>query len=794
MFSWLFPKKKPKKRSYQGALYNRLTSDWFTTSTSADSEILGDLRTLRNRTRDLVRNNDYAKNAVRVMTNNIVGKGISLQSQVMMRRGGKLDEKLNTEIEEAWQYWISAEYCHTAGVLGFQDIEQLIVKSLIESGEVLVRLVRQPFAGSPVPLALEIIESDQLADEYTSGGDKRLGIEVDQWQRPVAYHLYPYHPGDYQFSGNYQTNRVNRIPSNEIIHLFICDRPGQSRGVPWFHSAISRLRNIGGYEEAEIVAARAQANVMGFIQSPDSEFFGSDENGNRITKLAPGAIETLQPGEVFSGFAPTRPNQGFDPFMRCMLRGVAAGIGMSYESLSRDYSNTSYSSARTALIDERDAYRVIQAWLIRKFHRQVFKSWLSMAYLASAISLPGYERSPMHYCKDKWVARGWQWVDPESEVAAYKEAIKAGFTTISEVVAQTGQDVEDVFKERRRELDLATAMELKFDTELSEEVASSKEQVASEEKVASEEEEEKVDLQKMFGDRSVELPISYFLPPTSEKRAKNCKKGKACGNSCISQAKQCRKDLSPAATAASKDPVAKNAGKKGQGRPRIRSYKQLIKAGEKVTNKNIQGKLVFKEFREFYDYFHSSERVNQTEVDNRVGSIDFIGFNKKSKDFAVEAINDYQRLVKGKLTDIEKVENAKGRAFCRPDLKKIASEFDPMDTGMGKKVAYHELSHLLENQYPDIQSWVTKWRDSRAESKKLVSLKELRGDKNYASHEVAVKDKFIKPYVGKVYPGIKDTEVLSMGLEYFSSPSRMKILYEKDRDHFNLMVGILEIL
>lgn len=460
--------KKNKKniRAYAGANHGRLTSDWITTSSSADSEILLSLRSLRNRSRSLCRDNDYAKGVVRTICNNVVGTGVIFQSQVKFPRSGELDEKTNTLIEEAWKDWCCAKYCHTAGRLNFPAIERLAIKSLVESGEVLIRLVRQPFGGSAVPLALEIIEADQLADDW-SGGNIRLGVEVDDWLRPLTYWLYQHHPGDFQFARSQVGSRMIGVPAADMIHLYISDRPGQTRGVPWFHTALIRLRHMGGYEEAEIVAARAQASVMGFIQSPDLDAFADGvQNDQRISKLEPGAIEQLAPGEVFQGFAPTRPNAGFDPFVRSMLRGVAAGLGVSYESLSRDYSNTSYSSARTALLDERDNFRSIQSWLVENFHQRVFEEWLELAVLSGAVTLPGYELKRKYYCCPKWICRGWQWVDPMKEVSANKEAIKAGLDSLTNVVSQSGRDLEDVLKERQRELALAKKMGVDLDTTL----------------------------------------------------------------------------------------------------------------------------------------------------------------------------------------------------------------------------------------------------------------------------------------------------------------------------------------
>lgn len=462
---------KLNKRRYDGALINRLTADWVTSSTSADSELLSSLRNLRNRSRDLVRNNDYARGAIRTIVNNVVGKGISLQSQVKKRRNGLIDETTNANIESLWTTWNNQKYCHTGGKLCFADIERLILRSIVESGEVLIRFVTKAFDGSPVPLALEIIEADQLADDYSNsciqaGHEIRMGIELDEWKRPVAYWLHRHHPGDYQFSSRSSDDRLIRVPAEEILHLYVCDRPGQTRGIPWLHSAISRLRHVGGYEEAELVAARAQAAVMGFIESPEPASTFSDEPYNSsIKSLEPGGIETLAPGEKFVGFAPTRPGSGFDPFIKLMLRGVSTGLGLSYEALSRDLSQVNYSSARIGMLEDRDYWRILQGWLIRNFHQPLFERWLDLAVLSGALNLPSYELSPKMYTSPRWIARGWTWVDPAREIDASVNAIRCGLSTLTSELGEAGLDIEDVLAERRRELDYAASLNLVLDTD-----------------------------------------------------------------------------------------------------------------------------------------------------------------------------------------------------------------------------------------------------------------------------------------------------------------------------------------
>ena len=458
------------QRAYAGAGVGRLTSDWSALTTSADSEIVTSLRLLRARSRELVRDNEYASNAVRIVQNNVIGCGIGLQAQVVNGQG-KLQDNINDAIETAWANWSDRKVCHTAGLLGFADIERLVVGQLVEAGEVLVRKIKRPFGGSKIPFALEVIEADRLMDQYQTarapnGNGIRMGVESDEWGRPVAYWLHPNHPGDYQFA-SFQPSKFLRVPAEEIIHLYIVDRVPQTRGVPWFHATLKRMNNMAGYEEAEIVAARASANIVGFVISPETAPGDDVQSGQRIIDSEPGTFKQLLPGEDFIGFNPSRPNSQMEPFMRFMLRSCAAGIGMSYESLSRDYSQSNYSSSRLALLDDRDLWRVLQGFFIRNFRAEIHKDWLEAAVLCGELAFPDFYSNRAKYAAVRFKPRGWNWIDPTKEVTAYRLAVRAGFMTVADVIASTGGgvDAEDVFKARRQELDMMAENDLIFDTD-----------------------------------------------------------------------------------------------------------------------------------------------------------------------------------------------------------------------------------------------------------------------------------------------------------------------------------------
>lgn len=462
--------KRRPRRMYEGARLSRLSGDWVTSSTSADAEINGSLIMLRNRARQLVRDNDYARQAIRLIKNNVVGTSIRLQAQVPVSRpgpGGRLNQQLNDRIEEAWSAWGRPNRCHTGGRLGWADIQRMVIGAMAESGEVFVRLVRQPFGDSQVPLALEVIESDLCDESYDSrpmqGREWRLGVEVDEWGRPMRYAFKTRHPGDYRNSG---TTQVRLIDASEILHLAILDRPGQTRGVPWFASTIKRLHHLAGYEEAEVVRARASSSLMGFITSPEGELIGDEVvDGERVSNFEPGVFRYLAPGEEVTVPQLNAPDGQFEPFLRAMLQGMSAGIGISYAPLSQDYSQSNYSSSRLSLIDDRENWKVLQGYLIEQLCRPVYEAWLDAAVADGLLPMPGYELTPDRYRRARWMARGWSWVDPMKEVEAYNQAIRSGFATLSQVVAETGGDIDELMLQRQAEMQQAQQLGLVFDSD-----------------------------------------------------------------------------------------------------------------------------------------------------------------------------------------------------------------------------------------------------------------------------------------------------------------------------------------
>ncbi|MDX2074696.1 MAG: phage portal protein [Alphaproteobacteria bacterium] len=465
--------KKPEvkhmaRRAFDAGQISRLTASWGTSSNSINQDIYRNLRTLRARSRDLTYNNDYAKKFLQMTSTHVVGPtGFTLQ--VKAKENGVLDQVANTSIQDAFYRWAKRGMCDVTGKLSLCDIKHLSIKAVARDGEALVRKVYGKM--NPFGFALQIVDIDRLDiernEELSNGNIIKMGVEVTSYGRPVAYHLLTKHPGDSVYWTS-QGSYYERVPAEDIYHFFIPDRPEQTRGLPWMHSAMMRLQNIGGYEEAAIIAARVGASKMGFFKSPDGDGEALaddvDESGNLITEADPGQFNVLPQGYDFTPFNPDYPHAMYGDFIKAALRGVAAGLGVAYNTLSNDLENVNFSSIRSGTLEERDNWMVIQNWFIESFLDDMFSTWLKYALLNGAIKLPTGLALPAakfdKFNDASWIGRRWQWVDPRADVEANVTAINNRLKSRTQVISEMGGDIDDVWAQHKAEEEQAKAQGL----------------------------------------------------------------------------------------------------------------------------------------------------------------------------------------------------------------------------------------------------------------------------------------------------------------------------------------------
>ena len=465
-------RKIPFRRNYTGASTNRLFASFLGNSTSADSEIKNAIRKLRDRCRQLCRNEPIAAKALQIYRTQVVGdKGLHLQVRArnLPRNGelkGELDVKGNDILETLWKEWVKKGVAEITHRHSFIDCQQLVMESLVRDGEVLVKHIRN--ADNKFGYSLQFLEPDYLDEEYNTtlkdGSRIVMGVELNKLNRPVAYHL---HSGVHPYDGFGKTSGRSRVPASDLMHIYRPDRCQQTRGVPLFASVMDKIHMLNGYAEAEIVAARLSAAKPLFLQTQDGVGYAGDdfEDEAPVMLAEAGTITQLPAGVSATSVDMDHPNSGFDGFYKSMLRSIATGLGLDYVTLSSNLESVSYSSIRSGTIESRDNYRMHQTFLIEHFAVPVFREWLNMGITSGAIPFP-MERYNKFAESAIFRPRGYAWVDPAREVNASVNALQNGLVSFSDVSQQiNGRDVEETFSALQGDLEMADRYGLKINLE-----------------------------------------------------------------------------------------------------------------------------------------------------------------------------------------------------------------------------------------------------------------------------------------------------------------------------------------
>lgn len=429
-------------RSYDAAKTGSRTDGWTSVSgSSANSEIAPQLPRIRERSRDLVRNNPYAAKAVNVLVNNIVGAGI-----VPEAKSGT--DRQQSATEDAWNDW--AEVADADGMLDFYGIQALVMRTVVESGECLVRFrARRLSDGLAVPFQLQVLEPEFIdtgRQGTSSSGYTIDGIEFDNLGRRTAYWLFNRHPGD---------NRAmmvtgitsSRVPAEDVLHIFDKIRPGQDRGVPWFAPTILRMWDLATYDEAELMRKRVEACIAAFVEQEaggDIRPLGKIANGTntdgtsgttRRESFEPGMIEYMRPGESVE-FNNPQGTGGYAEYMGVQLHAIAAGIGVTYEQMTGDLSGVNYSSYRAGHLEIRSSMeRHRWQMMINQFCAPVWRRFMTVGFAAGVLRQPNV--------RAEWVAPPWPSIDPEKDANAALLEMRVGGITLRDYLTSKGKDFND---------------------------------------------------------------------------------------------------------------------------------------------------------------------------------------------------------------------------------------------------------------------------------------------------------------------------------------------------------------
>lgn len=418
---------------------------------------------VRTQARHLTRNHDLARGALRVLVNNVVGpNGIGVEPQPR-RMDGTIHTEYAAALREAHRDW--SRYPEVTHRLPWPRLQRSMARAWLRDGEVFAQLITgsRPDLNhkTRVPFSLEAFEADMVPMDLTDPGRNIIqGIERNAWGQPLAVHVLK---TDQSQVSAISTGQTKRIPWDRALHLATFDHLGQVRGVSEFASVITRLEDIKDYEESERVAAKIAAMLTAFVKrgTPDLYVSPEDPTEPRQLSMAPGMIiDDLAPGEDIGMIDSNRPNPNLITFRQGQLRAVAAGLGGSYSSISRDYNGT-YSAQRQELVEQWIHYAILCDDFTGEICKPVWEEFVEACHLSGVVRKPA-DLKPGTHNDALYVAQAMPWIDPLREANAWSTLVENGFASEVESIRRRGGNPADVLEQiaefRRKAGELGVAI------------------------------------------------------------------------------------------------------------------------------------------------------------------------------------------------------------------------------------------------------------------------------------------------------------------------------------------------
>jgi lambda family phage portal protein len=414
----------------------------------------------RDEARWLEETNDIASGALDVICANVIGNGIAPEPQVMNKDGTPADE-LNTQLMRIWDDWIYTP--EVTRQFDYYSCQQLAARTWFRDGEAfgqhLLGNIPSLDHGTIAPYSIEMLEPDFVPFDLTDPGRRIVqGIELNGWGRPIAYHILRGHPGDNSALGLGLSNDTKRVSADRIMHLKRVVRFHSVRGLSVFASSLTRFGDLKEIDESERVAARVAAAMAAYIKKGTPDLYeppAPDESGDmpyRQMAMVPGMIfDDLLPGEEVGTIESHRPNNNLIPFRDSQLRSAAAGLGVSWSALSKNYNGT-YSAQRQELVEQYVVYRRLSGQFIYRFCQPVWESFVTSLLAANALTITAQvDSTTLMDCMH--TPPPMPWIDPLREAQANELLEKRGYKSRSRIIRERGDNPDSVNKEIRRDTD-----------------------------------------------------------------------------------------------------------------------------------------------------------------------------------------------------------------------------------------------------------------------------------------------------------------------------------------------------
>lgn len=369
-------------------------------------------------------------------------------------------------VRKALHQWFNryAKICDFDGLTTYYGLQAMIDMEVFEAGECFVRLIRS----TDRPLQFQLICSEQLpydnsATQVAAGNEVRMGIEFNPAGRRVAYHFYRYHPGDGTKQASAQV--MERVPAEDILHVYKPEQPGQLRGLPQTRAALIPGNKLDDYDNSALERANAGTAFAVFIEreGTDSRSGNADEadaGPQPEMSITTGSIIEGAPGEKVSTISPPDPGNNYDAFTFRQATRVTSAMGVPYAETTGDLRKANFSSTRAGRQPFRRRVEQRQQFvLVPQFCDPAVMAALADALLRGDIKLSrGASRSLSAYENIDHIPQFWEYVDPRGDAQSDVLLVDNLLKSRSRTAAERGEDPieldDQIAAEQQREAKL----------------------------------------------------------------------------------------------------------------------------------------------------------------------------------------------------------------------------------------------------------------------------------------------------------------------------------------------------
>ncbi len=477
--------------------FSKTLASWNPPLRSADIDIIPDKDLLDARSLDSYRNDGYVNGARKTVINNTVGTSYKLIATPAYKALGKDKEwarVFREEVESKFQLWAESpdNWVDKYRTNNFTQLLRQAVSSYFLTGEVLAIADWDNSSDRFMKTCISIIDPCRLKDPYNKIAytkNNRGGIEFNDKGIPIYYNIRNYHPGDLydMYGANINYTRIARKTSwgrFKVIHLFTADRPEQTRGVSAMVSVLKELKTMKKFRDIVLQNAVVQATYAAVLQTnlPTDmahQALGAglkdgstweQEMQTFLTQLAEyhsatGGVKidgvqvpVLMPGEELKILAPTQGGPLGTEFEASLLMNIAAALGVSYESLSKDFKKSSYSSARAGMLEMYKNMQTIKTDIVNSLAKHVYALWLEEAITRGLIQSVTTDMPSFYEGLNKEAYISCDWIGPaRGQIEELKEEqasalrINNGLTSRRREAAKQGIDFDQLLEELAEE-------------------------------------------------------------------------------------------------------------------------------------------------------------------------------------------------------------------------------------------------------------------------------------------------------------------------------------------------------